>query len=322
VSQVPIEPLLLRLDSLGNVIEEECPRLSLRPYTETQMENTQHDYNDEYMTPVWSTDMVNPQQTHVRSIWRTPSGRDIYEKFNFSRPPLDPLTSAGAEAGPSGQTIDRPIEQVVNPVATSVQVQSNVGVIMPSHTQGTLTVTPTTPPFQTTTPYVPQNPVGTPIHHRMQNPTIHTQSTMGQIPTGGKPSSSGPVPPGGQPPLHIPTGGKPPFIGQTPVVTQAMVGGQPPFSGNPSQSWGPPQGGMFHQPYQGGPSYPNPQGGVPNPIPSGLYFGQPFRVSRIPLGVLKDNNLILPKGQLYTLHKDKLFTPLKGKLFIHHNLIK
>jgi hypothetical protein len=41
---------------------------------------------------------------------------------------------------------------------------------MPNHTQGTLTVTPTTTPFQTTTPYVPQNPVGTPIHHRMQNP--------------------------------------------------------------------------------------------------------------------------------------------------------
>jgi hypothetical protein len=52
---------------------------------------------------------------------------------------------------------------------------------MPSHTQGTLTVTPTTPPLQPTTPYVPQNPVGTPIHHRMHNPTIHTHSTMRQI---------------------------------------------------------------------------------------------------------------------------------------------
>jgi hypothetical protein len=63
---------------------------------------------------------------------------------------------------------------------------------------------------------------------------------------------------GGQPPLHIPNGGQPPFIGQTPVATQDMVGGQPPFSGNPSQPWGAPQGGTFHQPYQGGPSYSNP----------------------------------------------------------------
>jgi hypothetical protein len=77
---------------------------------------------------------------------------------------------------------------------------------------------------------------------------------------------------------YTPTGGQPPFIGQTPVVTQAMVGGQPFFFGNPSQSWGPPQGGTFHQPYQGGPSYPNLQGGVPNPNPSGLHFGQPLSV--------------------------------------------
>jgi hypothetical protein len=79
------------------------------------MESTQPNFNDEYMTPVHSTDMVNPQQTHVHSIWRTPSGRDLYKKFNFSRPPFDPLTSVGVEAGPSGQTIDHPIEQVVNP---------------------------------------------------------------------------------------------------------------------------------------------------------------------------------------------------------------
>jgi hypothetical protein len=167
VSQVPIEPLLLQLDSLGNVIEEECPRLLSRPYTETQTKHTQQDYNDEHTPHVQYVGMVNPQQTLVRSIWRTPSGRDLYEKINFSRPPLDPLTYAGAETRPSGQTIDRPIEKVVNPVASSVQVQSNIGVVILSHTQGTLMVTPTTPPLQPTTSYVPQNLVGTPIHHGM-----------------------------------------------------------------------------------------------------------------------------------------------------------
>jgi hypothetical protein len=44
-------------------------------------------------------------------------------------------------------------------------------------------------------------------------------------------------------------------------------------------------------------------------------------VSQIPPGVLKDNNLILPKGIIFTLYRDKLFTLLKGKLFIPHNQI-
>jgi hypothetical protein len=232
--------------------------------------------------------MVNPQQTLVRSIWRTPSGRDLYEHFDFIQQPLDPHDPLVTEAGPSGQTIDRPIEQVVDPAATSTQIHLNVGVVTPNHAQGTSTVTPTTTPLHTTTPHVPQDPVGTPLHQRMQTLSIHTQSTMGQIltggkpsssgpiPPGGKPSSSGPIPPGGQPPLHIPFGGQPPFTGQTTVVNQPMAGGKPSFVGNPSQSWGVPQGGTFNQPYHGGKSYHNPQGGVPNPVPSGLYFGQPY----------------------------------------------
>jgi hypothetical protein len=101
-----------------------------------------------------------------------------------------------------------------------------------------------------------------------------------------------------------------------------MVGGQPSFSGNPSQSWGPPQGGTFHQPYQGGPSYPNPQGGVPNPNPSGLYSGQPFLGVLNPTWGPQGQQSYPPQGSTFTLHKDKLFTPLKGKLFIHLILIK
>jgi len=110
----------------------------------------------------------------------------------------------------------------------------------------------------------------------MNNPAIHTQSSAGQILIGGKTSSSGPVHPGGQPTLHIPSRGQLPFIGQNPVVTQPMAGGKPSFLGNPSQSWGSPQGCTFHQPYQGWKSYHNPQGGIPNPFPSRLYFGQHY----------------------------------------------
>jgi hypothetical protein len=44
-------------------------------------------------------------------------------------------------------------------------------------------------------------------------------------------------------------------------------------------------------------------------------------VSQIPPRILKDNHLILPKGQMFTLHRDKMFTLLKRILFIPHNLI-
>jgi hypothetical protein len=232
------------------------------------MEDTQCD-DDEYITLVQSIDMLNPQHTLFQSICKTPSGHDLYEQFDFIQPPLDPhypFASTTTEAGPSDQTIDHPIEYVVDPATTSTQIHLNAGVITPNHAQGTSTVTPTTTPLHTTTPHVPYDPVGTPLHQRMQTLSIHTQSTVGQIQNGGKPSSNGPIPPGGKPlsigsipprgkpPLNIPVGGKPPFTGQTTIVNQLMAGGKPSFAENPSQSWGVPQGGMFNQPYHGGKS--------------------------------------------------------------------
>jgi hypothetical protein len=49
-SVTPLEPLLLRLDSLGNVIDEEVPRLPERPLTETYMGSTQPIFGEEYRT--------------------------------------------------------------------------------------------------------------------------------------------------------------------------------------------------------------------------------------------------------------------------------
>jgi hypothetical protein len=40
VSESPIEPLLVRLDSFENIIEEQVPRFPLRPITETYMGST------------------------------------------------------------------------------------------------------------------------------------------------------------------------------------------------------------------------------------------------------------------------------------------
>jgi len=98
----------------------------------------------------------------------------------------------------------------------------------------------------------------------MQNTTTQQNPIAGQIPTGGQSSFN----------TQILTRGQPPSTGQIPVSTQPMAGGQfqPFLTRKPPQSWGPPQGGLFHQPHQGGPSTPNPQGGILNPNPS----GQPF----------------------------------------------
>jgi hypothetical protein len=246
--EAPIEPLLVRLDSFGNIIEEEVPRFPSRPITETYMGSKELIFNDEFRTPICHTDTTDPHQTPARSIWRTPSGRDIYEHFDFIRQPLDPNDPLSVEAEPSGQTIDRPIEHVVNPVATSAKIHLNDGIVTPNHTKGTSTVTPTVTPLHTTTPHVPQDLVGTPLQQKMQTIFRHTQSTTRHIPTGGKPPSSGPILPGGkpsfigptlprgQPPLHVPFGGQPPFTGQTTVVNQPMVKGKPSFVRNPSQS--------------------------------------------------------------------------------------
>jgi hypothetical protein len=81
--QVPLIPLLVRLDSSGNIIVEYYPHLPSRPYNRFDMEPIQPNFNDEYRTPLCSTKMVNLQQTLVCSIWRTPSGHDLYEQFNF-----------------------------------------------------------------------------------------------------------------------------------------------------------------------------------------------------------------------------------------------
>jgi hypothetical protein len=121
---------------LGNIVVEDYPHLPSRPYNQLDMEPIQPTFNEEYTTPIRSTEMVDPQQTLVCSIWRTPSGRDLYEKNNFSRPPFDSphtSTSLGAEVGPSGQPIDRPIKQTINIATTSGQVQSETGVVLPSH---------------------------------------------------------------------------------------------------------------------------------------------------------------------------------------------
>jgi hypothetical protein len=70
--------------------------------------------------------------------------------------------------GTSGQTMNHPIDQVINPIVTSTQVHSNVGLITFTHSQGTSIPTPTFTNFHSTTPHVSHDLAGTSLHQRMQ----------------------------------------------------------------------------------------------------------------------------------------------------------
>jgi hypothetical protein len=73
----PLEPLLLRLDSLGNVIDEEIPQLPKRDFTETYMGSTKPTFDDEYRTPIHPTTAVDTNPTPSHSVWITPSIRSL-----------------------------------------------------------------------------------------------------------------------------------------------------------------------------------------------------------------------------------------------------
>ena len=86
----PIEPLFLHLESLWNVIDEEVPRLLERTFTETYMGSTEPIFGDEYMTPVRPSTAVDTNPTPAHFVWRTSSGRYLYEHFESFRQPFHP----------------------------------------------------------------------------------------------------------------------------------------------------------------------------------------------------------------------------------------
>jgi hypothetical protein len=89
----------LRLDSLGNVIDEEVPRLLARIFTETYMGSTEPIFGDDYRTPIRPSTIVDTNPTHARSVWRTSSGCNLYEHFESFRQPFHPNDPPG-ETGP------------------------------------------------------------------------------------------------------------------------------------------------------------------------------------------------------------------------------
>jgi hypothetical protein len=98
-----------------------------------------------------------------------------------------------------------------------------------------------------------------------------------------------------------------------------MEGGKPSFAGNPSQSWEYLQEVRLMNPTMGGNHTITHKEEYQILFLLDYLLDNLVRVSQIPPGVLKENNLILPKGLMFILPKGLMFTLLKGKLFIPHN---
>jgi hypothetical protein len=130
------------------------------------MGSTKPIFGDEYRTLSCPSTAVDTNPTPACSIWRNSSGRDLYEHFeSFSQPfhPHDPPS----ETGPFGQTMNHPVDQVINHTVTPTHVHPNVGLITSTHIQGTSIPTPISTIFYSTVPHVPHDPVGTSFQPRM-----------------------------------------------------------------------------------------------------------------------------------------------------------
>jgi hypothetical protein len=54
------------------------------------MGSTEPIFGDDYRTPIRPTTAVDPNPTPAHSVWRTSSGRDLYEHFESIRQPFNP----------------------------------------------------------------------------------------------------------------------------------------------------------------------------------------------------------------------------------------
>jgi hypothetical protein len=144
----PLDPLLFRVDSSGNIIPEYYPRLPSRPFQEVNVELEKINTSEGYTTLACTTKMVDPIQTLVLVIWKTPSGHDIFEKISLIRPfyapPHIPITiNVGIET--SSDFFGHPVGPTLNSATTSGQISSDTGIFLPIHLQITMMVTPTMP---------------------------------------------------------------------------------------------------------------------------------------------------------------------------------
>jgi hypothetical protein len=131
------------------------------------MGSTEPIFGDEYRTPVCPSTTVDTNPTPTCSVWRTSSGHDLYENFESFRQPFQPHDPP-SETRSSGQTMNHPVDQVINPTFTPAQVHPNARLITSTHILGTSISTPISTSFYPTAPHVPHDPSRTSAHPRMQ----------------------------------------------------------------------------------------------------------------------------------------------------------
>jgi hypothetical protein len=322
VSTIPLEPLLLHLDSPGNVIDKEVPQLPVRDFTDTYMGSTEPSFGDEYRTPIRPTTTVDTNPTLACSVWRTLLGHDLCENFESFRQPFNPHDPP-VETGPYGQTMNHSIDQVINLNVALTQFYPNGGIITSTHSQVTSIPTPAFTNFHSTDPHVSHDLAGTSFHSRMQTLASQIQPTEGNhhltdlsLLEDNHPMAGLPLP-RDNPFFMFFLEGNLPF----PVIPQSLI-----------HHWHGDNLRLLEtlqnpREYLSEAHLPNSMLGGTRIIthkeeyqilflPDYLMDNLIWAASQTPPGVLKDNNLIFPMGLMCIQIQDLLLTLLKGTMFI------
>ena len=65
----PLGPTLVRVNSLGEIVTEDYPRLLSRPFEEENMESGQPDQSEGFTTPIQTSRISDPRRTLVFPLW-------------------------------------------------------------------------------------------------------------------------------------------------------------------------------------------------------------------------------------------------------------
>ena len=81
----PHDHVLLRINSSGDVVVEYYPRIPSGHFVESDVDEPPFP-SEAFRTPIQTSRIFNPNSIPVLSLWRTPSGHDIFDKLCDSKP--------------------------------------------------------------------------------------------------------------------------------------------------------------------------------------------------------------------------------------------
>jgi hypothetical protein len=143
-----VGPLLVRVNSSGEIVTEYYPRLPSRPFEEENMESGKPNKSEGFIAPIQTSGILDPSRTPVPPRWRTPSGHDIFDELGVIQPSFTtPLTPVVTSTITTSSTIFlvHPMGQIGNIAAISDQVSSGTCLFLPNQLNSTMTITQTIP---------------------------------------------------------------------------------------------------------------------------------------------------------------------------------